>query len=62
MLSECANCKNEIDTNVCWCGEELETHYDETHQFIPSGCTCFYAAPPNLGVNPTAQLAPGNQQ
>ena len=38
---ECPVCKNEIDPNVCHCGDAKEYH-DPTHSFTPIGCTCGY--------------------
>lgn len=37
----CPDCKNEIDPDCCWCGNDEKNHgsYDE-HGFVPMGCTC----------------------
>ena len=38
----CSGCKNCIDPDVCWCGEDLDRGYHEDHIGIPNGCRCFY--------------------
>lgn len=42
----CPSCKNEIDPDVCHCGEDKKNHRAE-HGFVPIGCDCFRAKPSN---------------
>jgi len=38
----CAACRQEIDDEVCWCGDYIEGHgYDQGHPAIPMGCDCY---------------------
>ena len=39
----CPRCKNEIDPDVCWCGDTIDNHTD--HSPVPMGCTCRYGKP-----------------
>ncbi len=41
----CRGCGNEIDPDTCHCGASREQGHDG-HSFIPMGCTCGYAEPP----------------
>lgn len=36
----CPFCKNEIDPDVCWCGDYRHNHSE--HSFVPMGCVCGY--------------------
>lgn len=37
---KCSECAQQIDPDVCWCGEtKLGAH--DNHTFIPMGCDCF---------------------
>ena len=36
----CPICHQEIDPNVCWCGDSYESHKFAEHSFIPMGCNC----------------------
>jgi hypothetical protein len=37
----CEGCKNEIDPDVCGCGDAIKDHgYDNGHAPIPMGCDC----------------------
>ena len=40
----CEGCGCDIDPEICWCGENYESHrFMCDHHFIPMGCTCgFY--------------------
>lgn len=39
----CEACGNEIDPDLCWCGEEVEGHgWHNNHNAVPIGCTCGY--------------------
>lgn len=38
----CVGCKQECQTNVCWCGTTLDNHYYEEHMYVPYSCTCFF--------------------
>ena len=39
----CPGCKNEIDEEVCWCGDEIKKHTaHDGHNPVPMGCTCGY--------------------
>lgn len=42
-IEACPHCKQEIDPEVCWCGEKQDAHqsYDNYHPFIPMGCNCY---------------------
>jgi hypothetical protein len=43
----CPGCGNEIDPEVCHCGEIRSMHGPERgHSFVPAGCTCGYAKQP----------------
>jgi hypothetical protein len=41
----CPGCKNEIDPEVCHCGDEISKHNPMWcgHNPVPMGCTCGYA-------------------
>jgi hypothetical protein len=42
----CPGCKNEIDPDVCGCGDSKENHTGwEGHPFIPMGCDCYRVSP-----------------
>jgi hypothetical protein len=38
----CPGCHNEIDPEVCWCGNEIERHSPQWdgHNPVPLGCDC----------------------
>lgn len=38
----CPGCLNAFDADTCWCGST--GCYDETHTFVPYGCTCGFAS------------------
>lgn len=40
----CHGCGNQIDPDVCWCGDEIKEHnpYRAGHNPVPMGCTCGY--------------------
>lgn len=39
----CPSCFNEIDPDICHCGNPREGHgYHDNHSFVPAGCTCGY--------------------
>ena len=43
-LAICPGCKNEVDPEVCHCGDTQPNHpFQAGHNFIPIGCTCGYA-------------------
>jgi hypothetical protein len=44
----CPSCENEIDPEVCHCGDAIKNHsfLNSNHGPIPMGCTCGYAEPP----------------
>lgn len=45
---KCPRCGNEIDPEVCHCGDLREHHGMESgHFFVPWGCTCYYAKKDN---------------
>ncbi len=35
----CPRCGNEIDPEVCWCGDPMKGHTPE-HMAVPMGCDC----------------------
>lgn len=38
----CDGCGREIDSGVCWCGEQEDAHTALSgHMFVPMGCVCF---------------------
>lgn len=40
-IIKCPNCGNEIDPDVCYCGNTRESHNGwEGHAFVPLGCDC----------------------
>lgn len=41
----CPHCKNEVDLEICHCGEDIKHHdaYLLGHSFVPMGCACGYA-------------------
>jgi predicted amidophosphoribosyltransferase len=40
----CPRCENEIDPEVCHCGDYIKDHgYNSGHSPVPMGCTCGYA-------------------
>lgn len=40
----CDFCGNEVDPELCWCGDNLEGHGQfDGHSPVPWGCTCGYA-------------------
>lgn len=39
----CRGCWKEIDSDVCWCGDEIDRHTGyEGHSPVPMGCECGY--------------------
>lgn len=45
----CSGCKEEIDPDVCWCGDLMNSHtYSCGHMPVPLGCRCFYSKPDDL--------------
>ena len=38
----CPYCKNEIDAEICWCGDYMKNHTYDSHSPVPMGCTCGY--------------------
>ena len=39
----CRGCGEEIDPDVCWCGDEMGKHTGyEGHSPVPLGCECGY--------------------
>jgi len=40
MRIKCPNCKQEIETDVCWCGMGVNEHKYDNHSFVPMGCDC----------------------
>jgi len=40
----CPWCHQEIDTEVCWCGEYIASHnsWFTGHEAVPMGCVCGY--------------------
>ena len=46
----CPYCKNEVDLEMCHCGEDRKNHnpYELGHNFVPAGCTCGYADQPHI--------------
>jgi hypothetical protein len=49
-IERCDSCGNEIDPDVCHCGEARYTHdnFDSGHQFVPMGCACGYDDGPDV--------------
>jgi hypothetical protein len=48
----CPGCGMEIDTSVCWCGEEEAAHSSfSDHMFIPMGCKCYQDTAGRLALN-----------
>lgn len=43
VVPVCPDCKNEIDLDVCQCGEYIQQHGCHAgHTPVPMGCTCGY--------------------
>jgi len=45
-MSKCESCGNEIDPEICWCGDYVDKHewrFGMDHTAVPMGCTCFFA-------------------
>lgn len=40
-LTTCAGCHNEVDDEICWCGDYIKNHGGE-HSPVPMGCECYY--------------------
>ena len=40
----CPDCRNVIDTETCWCGDDENgsehTAFNYTHSLVPMGCNC----------------------
>jgi hypothetical protein len=49
METVCPGCKNEIDPELCWCGDAIGRHsYHDGHSPVPMGCDCGrIKSPPN---------------
>ena len=45
----CQACKEEIDPDCCWCGDDYASHALGSHGFVPMGCNCFRAKPKEKG-------------
>jgi len=46
----CSCCGNEIDPEVCWCGEYMkDQHYSSGHNQVPMGCDCGRHQQPEKG-------------
>lgn len=43
-LELCPGCGNDIQSDVCWCGEPKSNHSSE-HGFVPIGCDCGRSEP-----------------
>ncbi len=41
----CGWCKEEIDVDCCWCGNDYQSHATAEHSFVPMGCNCFRSKP-----------------
>lgn len=56
----CDHCKNEIDPDVCHCGESMESHHGMSHNHspVPMGCTCGYILPVTRNDFHSADLGP----
>lgn len=40
---KCESCQNEIDPDVCCCGDTPDNHpWNAGHSFVPMGCSCGY--------------------
>jgi hypothetical protein len=39
-LIQCPYCKQEIDPEVCWCGDLIKGHGYDGHSPVPMGCDC----------------------
>ena len=39
----CPKCHQEIDPDVCWCGDMMEPSSHGDHDAIPMGCRCHFA-------------------
>ena len=39
----CPKCHQEIDPDVCWCGDMMEPSSHGDHYAIPMGCRCHFA-------------------
>lgn len=40
-MDKCTRCGNEIDPDVCWCGDHRTYHgAGSGHSFVPMGCDC----------------------
>lgn len=40
----CPSCKNEIQKDLCWCGDDIKAHgIGCGHSPVPLGCECFRA-------------------
>ena len=50
---KCRWCKNEIDPDICWCGDSYRDHaYVYDHSFVPMGCICGYVSlSDNFNIN-----------
>jgi hypothetical protein len=42
-VAHCSGCGNEIDPDVCGCGEAIDGHNHGDHSPIPMGCDCYRA-------------------
>ena len=41
--SVCESCKEPVDTEICWCGDFIDSHrpYDG-HMPVKMGCICYF--------------------
>jgi hypothetical protein len=39
-LQTCRECGQEVDDEVCWCGDSMTHGWDGAHSPIPMGCDC----------------------
>lgn len=49
MIDTCRHCGEEIDPEVCWCGDLMANHHSWCeHIPVPMGCRCLFSEPNNL--------------
>ncbi len=52
----CPDCKQEIDPDVCCCGDPIEGHSDTSgHTPTPMGCICGYEEPITFPQSPDSE-------
>ena len=37
----CNGCQQDVDLEVCWCGDYVLTHGSYDHSPVPIGCICY---------------------